>query len=93
MTVNLVVFQVPSRSKPAAEKAEVDRLGDAAKLRVVHLDLKGSPPKMHFLKSLFPLIAAAGANAVLVEYEDMFPFEGALRNASARNAYSREEVR
>jgi hexosaminidase len=60
---------------------------------VVHLDLKGAPPKINFFKTLFPLIAGAGANAVLMEYEDMFPFEGVLRNVSAKNAYSKEEVR
>lgn len=93
ITVIFVVLQVQWISKPAAKKATVERLQDDETLRVVHLDLKGAPPKMHVLKTLFPLIAAAGANALLLEYEDMFPFEGMLRNASAKNAYSREEVR
>jgi hypothetical protein len=92
IAVTFFVFQTQLRSRPAPERAQVARLQDAEMLRVVHLDLKGAPPKMSFLKTLFPLIAAAGANAILLEYEDMFPFEGSLRNASARNAYSREEV-
>ncbi|XP_069689508.1 hexosaminidase D-like [Periplaneta americana] len=62
------------------------------RLRVVHLDLKGAPPRMRYLRALLPLLAAAGANALLVEYEDMFPWDGALRNASATNAWSRAQV-
>jgi hypothetical protein len=93
IAVTFVVFQVQWRSKPVAENAAAERLQDAGTLRVVHLDLKGAPPKIRVLKALFPLIAAAGANALLLEYEDMFPFQGMLRNASAKNAYSREEVR
>ena len=56
--------------------------------RVVHLDLKGAPPKLSYLKELLPLIREAGATAILMEYEDMFPFWGPLRNISAKNAYS-----
>jgi hexosaminidase len=41
---------------------------------------------------LFPLLATAGANAILIEYEDMFPFTNNLRNASAKNAYTRSDV-
>jgi hypothetical protein len=93
LTVTFFVFQVQWIRKPAAKKAAVEKLQDDDTLRVVHLDLKGAPPKMRVLKTLFPLIAAAGANALLLEYEDMFPFEGMLQNASARNAYSREQVR
>ena len=49
--------------------------------RVVHLDLKGAPPKLTYLKNLFPLFASAGATAILIEYEDMFPFKGDIRVA------------
>lgn len=34
----------------------------------------------------------AGATGLLVEYEDMFPWSGQLRNISAGNAYSQAEV-
>ncbi|PSN37572.1 Hexosaminidase D [Blattella germanica] len=59
---------------------------------VVHLDFKGAPPHIHYLINLFPLLAAAGATALLVEYEDMFPFEGSLKNISALNAYTKQEL-
>ena len=61
--------------------------------RVVHLDLKGAPPKMSYLEYLFPLVKSAGATTLLIEYEDMFPFWGEIRNLSALNAYTKEDVR
>ena len=60
--------------------------------RVVHLDLKGAPPKLSYLHELFPILRDAGATAILLEYEDMFPFWGSLRNISAKNAYSQRDV-
>ena len=39
-----------------------------------------------------PLVREAGATAILMEYEDMFPFWGTLRNISAKNAYSQRDV-
>lgn len=60
--------------------------------RVFHLDLKGAPPKMSYIKSMLPVLKEAGATALLVEYEDMFPFWGALRNVSAKNAYTQKDV-
>nr|CAD7588568.1 unnamed protein product [Timema genevievae] len=62
-------------------------------LRVVHLDLKGAPPKMKYLQSVLPLLALSGANAILIEYEDMFPYTDTLRNLSAHNAYTMDQVR
>lgn len=34
-----------------------------------------------------------GATGLLIEYEDMFPFEGNIRNLSAKNAYHPEELK
>ena len=61
--------------------------------RVVHLDFKGAPPLMPYLKSILPLLKEAGATALLVEYEDMFPYRGRLKNISARNAYTVDEIK
>ena len=61
--------------------------------KVVHLDLKGAPPKLAYLKELFPLIWKAGGNALLIEYEDMFPYSGSIVNASALNAYSKKQIK
>ena len=38
------------------------------------------------------LAKGAGATGVLMEYEDMFPFEGELAAVAADNHYTREEV-
>ena len=61
--------------------------------RVVHLDFKGAPPLMPYLKSILPLLKEAGATALLVEYEDMFPYWGRLKNIAAKNAYTIDEVK
>ena len=38
------------------------------------------------------MIAKAGANALLIEYEDMFPYWGSIVNASALNAYTVNQI-
>lgn len=72
---------------------------DKAKLAVktmeklVHLDLKGAPPKMTYLTKMLPLFASLGATGLLIEYEDMFPYYGILKNISAENAYQKSEIK
>nr|XP_023018796.1 hexosaminidase D-like [Leptinotarsa decemlineata] len=61
--------------------------------RIVHLDLKGAPPLLSYLRKLFPLIKILGATGVLLEYEDMFPFNGPLKNISAGNAYTMDNIK
>lgn len=58
----------------------------------MHFDLKGAPPKVSYLKQIFPVIKEAGANAIVLEYEDMFPFSGPLSPVPAKNAYTKEDV-
>ncbi|XP_008584920.1 PREDICTED: hexosaminidase D isoform X1 [Galeopterus variegatus] len=63
------------------------------KMRLVHLDLKGAPPKVSYLSEIFPLFHDLGANGLLIEYEDMFPYEGHLQLLRAKHAYSPSEVK
>ncbi|XP_043234813.1 hexosaminidase D-like [Amphibalanus amphitrite] len=61
--------------------------------RVIHFDLKGAPPTVPYLLKVFAIVKKLGATDVMMEWEDMFPFSGALRPAAAGNHYSRAEVR
>nr|XP_019938742.1 PREDICTED: hexosaminidase D [Paralichthys olivaceus]XP_019938743.1 PREDICTED: hexosaminidase D [Paralichthys olivaceus] len=62
--------------------------------KLVHLDLKGAPPRSEYLHELISLFSQLGVDGLLVEYEDTFPYEGELKllQATAQPAYSREEV-
>lgn len=62
------------------------------KQRLVHLDLKGAPPKISYLKRLLPIMKSLGATGVLIEYEDMFPYTGTIEKISALNAYTKADV-
>ncbi|RWS06838.1 hypothetical protein B4U79_08355 [Dinothrombium tinctorium] len=61
--------------------------------RLVHFDLKGAPPKISYFKQIFPLLKEAGANGILLEYEDMFPYWGYLKPIAASNAYSKDDIK
>ncbi|VEN38850.1 unnamed protein product [Callosobruchus maculatus] len=61
--------------------------------RIVHLDFKGAPSQIAYLKKLFPLFKVMGATGLLIEYEDMFPYQGSLKNISATNAFTVQEVK
>ncbi|NWW74853.1 HEXDC Hexosaminidase, partial [Climacteris rufus] len=61
-------------------------------MRLVHLDLKGAAPRVSYLEQLFPLLSQLGANGVLIEYEDMFPFKGELELLRSPHAYSEEDI-
>lgn len=60
--------------------------------RLVHFDLKGAPPKISVIKKLIPWLVANGATAVLLEYEDMFPWTGRLAPIAAGNHYTHAEI-
>ncbi len=61
-------------------------------IRAVHLDLKGCQPTFERLMQLLDLFAAARYNAVLVEWEDTFPWTVDERFQSP-TAYTAEEVK
>ncbi|KZC10980.1 PREDICTED: hexosaminidase D-like [Dufourea novaeangliae] len=60
--------------------------------KIVHLDLKGAPPKVSYYKYLLKLLKKLGATGILIEYEDMFPFEGKIQDISAGNCYTKRDI-
>ena len=46
---------------------------------LVHIDMKGGPPRPQYLLQLLPLLKQWGATGLLIEWEDMFPWEVRLR--------------
>jgi len=60
--------------------------------RVVHIDLKGAPPKPSYFEKFIPLMKKLGATGLLLEYEDMFPFTGRLAVAKNGNAYTMKDI-
>jgi len=60
-------------------------------IRAVHLDLKGTPPTFERLGGLLELFAACRYNAVLVEWEDTFPWTVDER-FRCETAYTPEQV-
>ncbi|KAI8423128.1 hypothetical protein MSG28_014208 [Choristoneura fumiferana] len=60
---------------------------------VVHFDLKGVPPLLSYLRSTLQTLKDRGTTALLIEYEDMFPYEGILVNLSAKNHYDKIELK
>uniref|UniRef100_A0A674GH10 beta-N-acetylhexosaminidase n=1 Tax=Taeniopygia guttata TaxID=59729 RepID=A0A674GH10_TAEGU len=74
------------------QKQQVSRDVSATEMRLVHLDLKGAAPRVSYLEQVFPLLSQLGANGVLMEYEDMFPFKGELEILRSPYAYSEEDI-
>ncbi|OQR67553.1 hexosaminidase D-like [Tropilaelaps mercedesae] len=60
--------------------------------KIVHLDLKGAPLNVPYIEQVLPLLAKLGATGILIEYEDMFPYDGQLSGVSADNAYSKSDI-
>ena len=60
--------------------------------KYIHLDLKGAPPKVGYLKDLFPVLRQWGATGLCIEWEDMLPFEGRFEVVRSPDAYSRKDV-
>lgn len=82
----------PSGHLPSEDRSELfQRDQPAVGIRVLHLDLKGCAPTPTRLLELLSLIAAARYNALLVEWEDMFPWTVDER-FRCPNAYTRSDV-
>ncbi|XP_065057575.1 hexosaminidase D-like [Rhopilema esculentum] len=60
--------------------------------RIFHLDLKGSAPKLSYLRKLIPFLKSYGVTGILMEYEDTFPFEGDLSILKSKDAYTKAEI-
>lgn len=61
--------------------------------KLIHLDLKGAAPKLSYYEQLFPLFKLLGATGLLIEYEDMFPYDGHLKEISQTESYSKIEIK
>ncbi len=61
--------------------------------KLVHLDLKGAPPKINYLKELIPYFKSIGATGVLIEYEDFFPYQNELEPIRNQNHYTNSELK
>ncbi|RCN43936.1 hypothetical protein ANCCAN_10051 [Ancylostoma caninum] len=55
-------------------------------------NFSGAPPRPSYFKQLLTLFDELGADGVLIEWEDMFPYEGALGKIKNGNAYSLNEA-
>ncbi|XP_063389216.1 hexosaminidase D-like [Cydia fagiglandana] len=79
-------FFIKRKGNASAPKVELEYV-------VVHLDFKGAPPKLAYLESLLPMLKKHGVNGLLIEYEDMFPYDGPLSILSKWNSYKKKELR
>ena len=61
--------------------------------RIIHIDLKGAPPKVSYLSKIIPLLRQWGATGILIEYEDMFPYADHLTVLRADHAYTVDDIR
>ncbi|PKU35521.1 hexosaminidase d-like isoform x1 [Limosa lapponica baueri] len=88
--VKIPVAKITAPRQEAGQ--QVPRDVSATEMRLVHLDLKGAAPRVSYLEQVFPLLSQLGANGILIEYEDMFPFKGELEILKSPYAYSEEDI-
>ncbi|CAO4359801.1 unnamed protein product [Caenorhabditis nigoni] len=61
---------------------------------IVHIDLKGAPPRVEYLIDFFKLLSKNHVDGVVMEYEDMFPYSGDLEDVRRDSgAYSEDDIR
>ncbi|CAF1453758.1 unnamed protein product, partial [Didymodactylos carnosus] len=59
----------------------------------IHFDLKGAAPKIIYFQKLFPLLKKWGAIGICIEYEDVFPFDGILKDIRHKQAYTVNNIK
>ena len=59
---------------------------------LVHLDFKGAPPNPEYLATIFPRMRKWGCTGLVMEWEDMLPYTGALRCIRNVEHYTKDEV-
>uniref|UniRef100_A0A0K0EKQ9 Beta-N-acetylhexosaminidase n=1 Tax=Strongyloides stercoralis TaxID=6248 RepID=A0A0K0EKQ9_STRER len=60
--------------------------------RYIHLDLKGGVYRISFYRKLFEFFKKIGSNGILLEWEDVFPYEDKLADAVSGEAYTLKDV-
>jgi hexosaminidase len=63
---------------------------------LIHLDLKGAPPKFEFLLDIIRYVAKNYRGVVtgfLIEFEDTFPYEGNLKPLVGNFQYTKEQLK
>jgi hypothetical protein len=85
--------RVPVQSFDFSAAIHLSAMTDVSRCEMlVHIDMKGAPPPCGFLVQLLPTLASWGASGLLMEWEDMLPFEGPLSCVSHPEAYTASEV-
>ncbi|CAG2165029.1 unnamed protein product [Oppiella nova] len=60
--------------------------------RLVHIDLKGAPFRLHYWEQLIEFLSRIGINGLLIEYEDMFPYTQSLSELKCQDSYSEQQI-
>ncbi len=81
------ILHLTNYSLPSLEIKDAPKLA----LRVIHLDLKFIRPPLEYLKKLIQTLAYYKINAVLIEWEDKFPFTGDFEFIRHPGALSEKE--
>lgn len=60
---------------------------------IVHVDLKGAPPRVEYLIEFFKLLSNHYVDGVLIEYEDMFPYSDEIEGIKRDDHYSEDDIK